>query len=105
MGALAIREIKASTVLRVYKAIHNEAPSTARKVKAPISQICSYAVMNDLIGHGFKSRPPTKPRCSAARRRRHSTIAISWGVWLSRRPPSAVTVTMSSMRTPNRPGR
>ena len=35
----------------------------------------------------------------------YSTIAISWGVRLSRRPPSAVTVTMSSMRTPNRPGR
>lgn len=49
MGALAIREIKASTVLRVYKAIHNESPSTARNVKALISQICSYAVMNDLM--------------------------------------------------------
>ncbi|GAA1817324.1 tyrosine-type recombinase/integrase [Agromyces neolithicus] len=49
MGALAIREIKASTVLRVYKAIHNETPSTARNVKALISQICSYAVMNDLM--------------------------------------------------------
>ncbi len=49
MGALAIREIKASTVLRVYNAIHNETPSTARNVKALISQICSYAVMNDLM--------------------------------------------------------
>ena len=52
-------------------------------------------------------RPPTiedvQRTCSA--RRRYSTIAISWGVRLSRRPPSAVTVTMSSMRTPNRPGR
>ncbi len=33
------------------------------------------------------------------------TIRISWLVLLSRRPPSSVTVTMSSMRTPNRPGR
>jgi integrase len=49
MGALAIREVKASTVLRVYKAIHNETPSTARNVKALITQICSYAVMNDLM--------------------------------------------------------
>jgi integrase len=49
MGALAIREVKASTVLRVYKAIHNETPSTARNVKALISQICSYAVMIDLM--------------------------------------------------------
>jgi integrase len=49
MGALAIREIKASTVLRVYKAIHKETPSTARNVKALVSQICSYAVMNDLM--------------------------------------------------------
>lgn len=49
MGALAIREVKASTVLRVYKAIYNETPSTANNVKALISQICSYAVMNDLM--------------------------------------------------------
>jgi hypothetical protein len=38
MGALAIREIKASTVLRVYRAIHKETPSTARKVKALVSR-------------------------------------------------------------------
>jgi hypothetical protein len=43
MGALAIREIKASTVLRVYTAVHKEPPSTARNVKALVSQICSYA--------------------------------------------------------------
>jgi len=49
MGALAIREIKASTVLRVYKTIYRQTPSTARNVKALISQICSYAVMNDLM--------------------------------------------------------
>lgn len=49
MGDLAIREVKASTVLRVYKAIHSKTPSTARNVKALISQICSYAVMNDLM--------------------------------------------------------
>jgi len=49
VGALAIREVKASTVLRVYKAIHIETPSTARNVKALISQICSYPVMNDLM--------------------------------------------------------
>ncbi|MEU2877057.1 NAD(P)/FAD-dependent oxidoreductase [Streptomyces sp. NPDC007070] len=34
-----------------------------------------------------------------------STRTISRVVSLSRRPPSSVTVTMSSMRTPNRPGR
>jgi hypothetical protein len=49
MGALAIRDIKPSTVLRVYKAIHNETSSTARNVKALISQICSYALMNDVM--------------------------------------------------------
>ncbi len=34
-----------------------------------------------------------------------STITISRSVSFSRRPPSSVTVTMSSIRTPNRPGR
>ena len=34
-----------------------------------------------------------------------ATMCISWLVLLSRRPPSSVTVTMSSMRTPKRPGR
>lgn len=49
MGALALREIKASTILRVYKAIHRETPRQADTCKALISQICSYAVMNDLM--------------------------------------------------------
>lgn len=35
----------------------------------------------------------------------YSTIAISRDVVFRRRPPSSVTVTMSSMRTPKRPGR
>ncbi|PZX36084.1 hypothetical protein K373_04446 [Streptomyces sp. DvalAA-21] len=35
----------------------------------------------------------------------YSTTASSRGVVFSRRPPSSVTVTMSSMRTPKRPGR
>ncbi|MGX5697163.1 tyrosine-type recombinase/integrase [Agromyces soli] len=49
MGSLALREIKASTILRVYKAIHRETPRQADTCKALISQICSYAVMNDLM--------------------------------------------------------
>ncbi|WP_198169876.1 tyrosine-type recombinase/integrase [Agromyces laixinhei] len=49
MGALALREIKASTILRVYKAIHRGTPRQADTCKALISQICSYAVMNDLM--------------------------------------------------------
>ncbi len=49
MGALALREIKASTILRVYKTIHRETPRQADTCKALISQICSYAVMNDLM--------------------------------------------------------
>ena len=49
MGALTLREIKASTVLRVYKAIHTDTPRQADTCKALISQICSYAVMNDLM--------------------------------------------------------
>ncbi len=36
---------------------------------------------------------------------RHSTMTSSRVVVFRRRPPSSVTVTMSSMRTPNRPGR
>ncbi|MFE2549810.1 hypothetical protein ACFXGI_14845 [Streptomyces sp. NPDC059355] len=35
----------------------------------------------------------------------HSTTASSRGALLRLRPPSSVTVTMSSMRTPKRPGR
>ncbi|MGW9632219.1 tyrosine-type recombinase/integrase [Agromyces sp. NPDC055520] len=49
MGSLALREIKASTVLRVYKTIHRATPRQADTCKALISQICSYAVMNDLM--------------------------------------------------------
>jgi hypothetical protein len=37
--------------------------------------------------------------------RAQCTIRSSWGVVFSRRPPSSVTVTMSSIRTPKRPGR
>lgn len=48
----------------------------------------------------------TGPRTILGRRRQgYWTILISWGVWLSRRPPSGTTVTMSSIRTPNLPGR
>lgn len=36
-------------MLRVYKAIHKETPRTARNDKTLISQICSYAVMNNLM--------------------------------------------------------
>lgn len=49
MGALVLREIKASTVLRVYKRIYSDTPRQADTCKALISQICSYAVMNDLM--------------------------------------------------------
>lgn len=49
MGSLALREIKATTILRVYKTIHRETPRQADTCKALISQICSYAVMNDLM--------------------------------------------------------
>ena len=35
----------------------------------------------------------------------HATIWSSWDVLLKRRPPSSVTVTMSSIRTPKRPVR
>lgn len=49
MGALTLREIKASTVLRVYRQIHADTPRQADTCKALISQICSYAVMNDLM--------------------------------------------------------
>lgn len=49
MGALTLREIKATTVLRVYKEIHADTPRQADTCKALISQICSYAVMNDLM--------------------------------------------------------
>lgn len=49
MGSLALREIKATTILRVYKTIHRETPRQADTCKALISPICSYAVMNDLM--------------------------------------------------------
>lgn len=49
MGALTLREIKATTVLRVYKEIHADTPRQADTCKALISQICSYAVVNDLM--------------------------------------------------------
>lgn len=49
MGSLALREIKATTILRVYKTIHRDTPRQADTCKALISQICSYAVMNDLM--------------------------------------------------------
>lgn len=45
------------------------------------------------------SSPPTGPGAS------YSTTASSRAVVLSRRPPSSVTATMSSIRTPKRPGR
>ena len=35
----------------------------------------------------------------------YSTTRSPWSVLFSRRPPSAVTVTMSSIRTPNLPAR
>jgi hypothetical protein len=38
-------------------------------------------------------------------RPRHETTRMSRLVLFSRRPPSSVTVTMSSIRTPKRPGR
>jgi len=41
----------------------------------------------------------------AWRVRAQCTMRSSWGVVLRRRPPSSVTVTMSSIRTPKRPGR
>lgn len=40
-----------------------------------------------------------------APRAAQETTRIAWSVSFSRRPPDAVTVTMSSIRTPNRPGR
>ncbi|MEI9512454.1 tyrosine-type recombinase/integrase [Agromyces sp. CCNWLW213] len=49
MGALTLREIKATTVLRVYKEIYADTPRQADTCKVLISQICSYAVMNDLM--------------------------------------------------------
>jgi hypothetical protein len=40
-----------------------------------------------------------------ALRLNYSTTRSPWSVLFSRRPPSSVTVTMSSMRTPNLPAR
>src|SRR3954464_4195965 len=53
--------------------------------------------------HEGPARHPVRVR--APRASGQDTIAISWLVLFRRRPPSAVTVTMSSMRTPKRPGR
>jgi hypothetical protein len=61
MGAPAVREINASTVLRVYKAIHVETPSTARNVKALISQICSYDAPDTSEVLGRFQGSPQKP--------------------------------------------
>jgi hypothetical protein len=102
MGALAIREIKASTVLRVYKAIHNETPSTARNVKALISQMCSYAVMNDLMvakpAREVKRVLATGPDPSSTDRNTTRPIRFRvGGVLVARRTPA--------MRTSVPPGR
>ncbi|WP_424219088.1 hypothetical protein [Agromyces fucosus] len=43
MGALSLRDIKASAILRVYKSIHREMHRQADTYKALISQIRSYA--------------------------------------------------------------
>ncbi|GFE15044.1 hypothetical protein Sgleb_30910 [Streptomyces glebosus] len=55
-------------------------------------------------GRGWRAtrlaRLPAAPRHPAYR-----TTAISRAVWFRRRPPDSVHVTMSSIRTPKRPGR
>jgi hypothetical protein len=50
-------------------------------------------------------RQPDQERPDVGRVCGQDTIRISWLVLFRRRPPSSVTVTMSSMRTPKRPGR
>ncbi len=54
------------------------------------------------LGHG---RAVVVREGCGGHRWRHSTMTSSREVLFSRRPPASVTVTMSSMRTPNRPGR
>ncbi|GAA2613957.1 hypothetical protein Stube_26170 [Streptomyces tubercidicus] len=55
----------------------------------------------DRAGRGGPRQPPG-PGPAA---RPYRTTAISRDVWFSRRPPVSVHVTMSSIRTPKRPGR
>jgi hypothetical protein len=51
------------------------------------------------------SADSVKPPVDVALRLIYSTIRNPWSVLFRRWPPSAVTVTMSSMRTPNLPAR
>lgn len=52
-----------------------------------------------------EARDPERRGPGAGAARGQATVRSSRGAWFSRCAPSGVTVTMSSIRTPNSPGR
>ena len=75
----------------------------------PASPLCTSPTWTTTIGcyleapiHGVNFTIAAR---TSAKSCDYSTTRRSWSVLLSRRPPSSVTVTMSSIRTPNSPAR
>ena len=58
-----------------------------------------------VVAHGERGAEAEQQCPDVVGVRFQDTIRISWLVLFRRRPPSSVTVTMSSMRTPKRSGR
>ncbi len=58
-----------------------------------------------VVAHGERGAEAEQQCSDVVCVRLQDTIRISWSVLFRRRPPSSVTVTMSSIRTPKRSGR
>ena len=104
-GALGLIGVTESLAADTAAGIQDFIASLGSIIAIALGVLCGYPLYRSIaysLGWLSEFRPALR---SATGSPRQATIRSSRAVLLKRRPPSVVTVTMSSIRTPKRPAR